>query len=184
MPRYWRYLLAALVDLGAGAILRGTIGVIIGVFVALTIILIIESRTQRARRRYGSTGQRARLSPDRVGLGLRATGPRKAEDQSKGLLRAGPELADHRFAARSDEVTQDERDDDRIVELSSHRDEVRDEVEGQSEVADEGDQQQLATSWHAWIACKARHEHDAVRNERGKRTRILAAAAYHEPRDQ
>jgi 4-amino-4-deoxy-L-arabinose transferase-like glycosyltransferase len=48
MPRYWRYLVAALVGLGAGAIFRGTIGVIIGVFVALTII---ESRTQRARRR-------------------------------------------------------------------------------------------------------------------------------------
>jgi 4-amino-4-deoxy-L-arabinose transferase-like glycosyltransferase len=45
MPRYWRYLVAALVGLGAGAIFRGTIGVIIGGFVALTIILMIESRT-------------------------------------------------------------------------------------------------------------------------------------------
>jgi hypothetical protein len=51
MPRYWRYLVAALVGLGAGAIFRDTIGVIIGVFVALTIILIIESKAQRARRR-------------------------------------------------------------------------------------------------------------------------------------
>jgi 4-amino-4-deoxy-L-arabinose transferase-like glycosyltransferase len=51
MRRYWRYLIAALVGLGAGAIFRGTIGVIMGVFVALTIILMIESRPQRARRR-------------------------------------------------------------------------------------------------------------------------------------
>ena len=51
MPRYWRYLVVALVGLVAGAIFRGTIGVIIGVLVALTIILMIESRTQRARRR-------------------------------------------------------------------------------------------------------------------------------------
>jgi hypothetical protein len=51
MPRYWRYLVAASVGLGAGAILPGTIWVIIGGFVALTIILMIESRTQRARHR-------------------------------------------------------------------------------------------------------------------------------------
>jgi 4-amino-4-deoxy-L-arabinose transferase-like glycosyltransferase len=51
MPRYWGYLVAALVGLGAGAIFRGTIGIIIGVLVALTIILLIESRTRRARRR-------------------------------------------------------------------------------------------------------------------------------------
>ena len=51
MPPYWRYLVAALVGLGAGAIFRGTIGVIIGVLVGLTIILMIEYRTQRARRR-------------------------------------------------------------------------------------------------------------------------------------
>jgi hypothetical protein len=51
MPRYWRYLVAALGGLSAAAISRGTIGVIIGVFVTLTIIVIIESRTRRARRR-------------------------------------------------------------------------------------------------------------------------------------
>jgi 4-amino-4-deoxy-L-arabinose transferase-like glycosyltransferase len=50
MSRYWRYLVAALVGLGAAAIFRGTVGVIVGVFGALTIILVIESRTQRARR--------------------------------------------------------------------------------------------------------------------------------------
>jgi 4-amino-4-deoxy-L-arabinose transferase-like glycosyltransferase len=51
MPRYWRYLVAALVGLGAGTIFPGTIGVIVGGFVGLTIILMIEPRTQRARRR-------------------------------------------------------------------------------------------------------------------------------------
>lgn len=51
MPRYWRYLVAALVGLAAGAVFRGTIGVIVGVFVALTIILIAESRTRRGSRR-------------------------------------------------------------------------------------------------------------------------------------
>jgi hypothetical protein len=64
MPRYWRYLVAALVGLGAGAVFRGTIGVMIGVFVALTIILMIESRTQRARRRYGRLRERSGMFPE------------------------------------------------------------------------------------------------------------------------
>jgi hypothetical protein len=121
------------------------------------------------------------MSPDRFGFALRSTGPGESQDQSKRLLRAGPEFDQHWFAARSDEVAEDECDDDRIVELPGHRDEVRDEVEGYTEIGDEGDQQQLATPRHPRIACKARHEHDAVRNERGKCTGILAAAANHKP---
>jgi len=124
------------------------------------------------------------MSFDRVRFGLGDTGPGQSKDQSKRLFRARPEFAHHRFAARSDEVTEDERDDDRIVELSGHGDEVRDEVERQGEIADEGDQQKLATPWHAGIACKARHEHDAVGDERGKCTRVLLAAADHQPGDE
>jgi hypothetical protein len=50
MPRHWRYLVAALCGLGAGAISGSTAGLIIGVLVSLTIILIIESRARRSRR--------------------------------------------------------------------------------------------------------------------------------------
>ena len=124
------------------------------------------------------------MSPERVRLGLRATGPGQSHDQSQRSFGARPEFAHHRFAARSDEVTEDERDDDRIVELPGHRDEVRDEVEGQGQIGAEGDQQQLATSWDAGIVCKARHEHDAVGDERGKCTRVLTAAADHQPGDE
>jgi hypothetical protein len=46
-----------------------------------------------------------------------ASGPGQSQDQSQKSFRARPEFAHHRFAARSDEVTEDERDDDRIVEL-------------------------------------------------------------------
>jgi len=124
------------------------------------------------------------MSPDRVRCGLGAAGPGQSEYQSKRLFRARPEFAHHRFAARSDEVTEDERDEDRIVELPGHRDEVRDEVEGQGEIGAEGDQQQLATLRDAGIACKARHEHDAVGDERGKCTRVLTAPADHQPGDE
>ena len=129
-------------------------------------------------------GRHSGVLPDRFGFALSSTGPGESQDQSKRLFRARPELADHRFAARSDEVTEDERDDDRIVELSGHRDEVRDEVEGQGEIGDEGDQQHLATPWHAGIACEARHEHDAVGNERGKCTCVLVAAVDHQPGEE
>ena len=129
-------------------------------------------------------GQRAGMSPDGVRFGLGATGPGQSEDQSKRLFWARPEFAHHRFAACSDEMTEDERDDDRIVELSGHRDEVGDEVEGQGEIGDEGDQQQLATPWHAGIACEARHEHDAVGDERGKCTCVLVAAVHHQPGEE
>ena len=63
-------------------------------------------------------------------------------------------------------------------------DEVRDEVKRQSEIGQEGDQQQLATAWHARVACEARHQHDAVGDERGKCACVLATAADHEPGDE
>jgi hypothetical protein len=74
------------------------------------------------------------MSPDRVGFALSSTGPGESQDHSKRLFRAGPEFAQHRFAARSDEVAEDQPDDDRIVELPGHWNEVRDEVEGQAEI--------------------------------------------------
>ncbi len=124
------------------------------------------------------------MSRGGVGFALSATGPGESQDQSKRLFRSRPEFADHRFAARFHEVAKDECDDDRVVELPGHRNEVWDEVEGQGEIADEGDQQHLAASWYARIACEARHEHDAVGDKRGKCTCVLAAAADHEPGEQ
>ena len=79
-------------------------------------------------------------------------GPGQSQDQGKRLFRTRPELAQHWFAARPDEVAEDECDDDRIVELSGYWNEVRDEVKGQHEVSDDADQQQLTMPWHAGIA--------------------------------
>src|SRR5438034_7806719 len=139
-----------------------------------------SSRSPRrsSNRRLAGTVSRSRR------VCVRASGSGEPQDQSKGPFRARPDLTDHRFAARSDEVAEDERDDDRIVELPGHWDEVRDEVEGQGEIGDEGDQQQLATPRHAGIACEARHEHDAVGDERGKCACVLVAAADHEPGEE
>jgi hypothetical protein len=54
-------------------------------------------------------GRHSRALPDRFGFALSSTGPGESQDQSKRLFRARPEFADHRFAARFDEVTEDER---------------------------------------------------------------------------
>jgi hypothetical protein len=115
---------------------------------------------------------------------LSSTGLGESQDQSKRLFRARPEFTNHRFAAGSYEVAEDERDNDRIVELPGYWDEVRDEVEGQTEIRDEGDQQQFASPWHAGIACEARHEHDAVGDERGKCACVVASAADHKPGEE
>jgi hypothetical protein len=111
-------------------------------------------------------------------------GPGESQDEVKRLLRAGPEFDQDWFAARFDEVAEDESDDDRIVELAGDWNEVRNEVEWEPEVYDEGDQQQLSASWHAGIACQARHEHDAVRDQGGKCMCVCPPAAHHEPRDE
>jgi hypothetical protein len=81
-------------------------------------------------------------------------------------------------------VAEDKRDYDGVVELAGHWNEVRDEVEGQAKVGDEGDQQQLPAPWHAGVAREARHEHDAIGDERGKCACVLAAPADYEPDDE
>ena len=104
-----------------------------------------------------------------------------SQDESKRLLGAGPELPNERFTSGIYEVTEDEHDDDRVVELPRDRDEVRYEVEGRREVGDESEQEEFAATWDAGFSEKASDEDDAVRDERGERPRILMTPANHEP---
>jgi hypothetical protein len=50
LPRYWRFVFAAVVALLVGAVLRGMAGVLVGVAVAIGLILVIESSTRSRRR--------------------------------------------------------------------------------------------------------------------------------------
>ena len=143
-----------------------------------------ESAPATGRLHGGESDFNSGESPERVGFASCATGPSESQDHGKRLLRTGPEFAQHRLAACSDEVTKDECDDDRVVELSCHWDEVRHEVEWQAEVDDEGDQQELASSWHAGIAYESRHQHDAVGDERGESTCVFATPANHQPGEE
>jgi hypothetical protein len=104
--------------------------------------------------------------------------------ERKRLLGPRPEFANQRLTTRCHEVAQDERDNDRVIELPRDRDEVRYEIEGQREITHESEQKQLMTPGDTLFAKKASNEDDAVRNERRKRPRILAPSPYYEPSDE
>ena len=63
-------------------------------------------------------------------------------------------------------------------------DEVRDEIEGQAQIGDKGNEQQLAAPGHAGIACEAGDEHDAVRDECGECPCVVATTADDQPGEE
>ena len=77
-----------------------------------------------------------------------------------------------RLGIDANERAQHEADEDDVVELAGDRNEVRDEIERQREIADQPDQQKLASTRHSRIANQTPHQHDAVRDEPGKCTRV------------
>lgn len=64
----------------------------------------------------------------------------EAQHETERPLWARPELAYQRLSSCGYEVPENQRDDDHIVELAGHRNEVGHEIEGQREVGDEGEQ--------------------------------------------
>src|SRR3954468_21304243 len=65
---------------------------------------------------------------------------REAEQHAERLRRARPQLVHDRRADVAEERSQRQDDQDRVVELAGHRDEVRHEVERKRQVAAEQDQ--------------------------------------------
>src|SRR4051812_12639336 len=84
-------------------------------------------------------------------------------------------------ARRAQDPAQDHRDDDRVVELPRDRNEVRDDVDGQCEVADQRSDQQLAAARDARVAEDPVEEHHAVGDEAGERACVFAASVNDEP---
>src|SRR5581483_6026984 len=108
----------------------------------------------------------------------------EAEDQRKRSFGARPQFADQRFPTGTDEMTEHERDDDRVIELPGDRNEVGHEIDRQRQVPGQAEQKESATSWDARIARKANDEHDAIGNESRERTRVTATADCDEPDDE
>ena len=64
-----------------------------------------------------------------------------------------------------DDVAENERDEDRVVELAHDRDEVRDEVERQGDVGDRETDKDSAPPGHTPVSEQAREEDEAVGDE-------------------
>lgn len=74
------------------------------------------------------------------------------------------------------EAAQDERDEQRVVELTDDREEVGHEIERQREVADEPGERELPTARHPRIPQEPAEEDGAVGNEPRERPKPLAPA--------
>jgi len=96
----------------------------------------------------------------------------EAEDQGERALGSRPEFSDERLSARTDETAQDKGDDDRVIELPCHRDEIRDKVERQREVADQRRQKKLPSPRHARVTGKPA---DPGQHSQGSTSRRRAA---------
>jgi hypothetical protein len=93
-------------------------------------------------------------------------------------------LADKLVSTCAENVAKNERDEQGVIELARHRNEVGHEVERERQVADERREQELPPSRDARITHQPRDENDAVRNEGRSCARILAPARYDERHDE
>ena len=98
------------------------------------------------------------------------------------MLGAGPEFAD-RLPVATDQVAKHECQDDRVVELARHRDEVGNEVDGKRKVAHRQREYQLAPARHTRVAQEAPDQYHAVGDETGKRSGLGSAAGEDEEED-
>lgn len=77
-------------------------------------------------------------------------------------------------AAGAKDRSENESDEDRVVELPGDRDEVGDEVNRRREVANQRAEQQLAAAWDTVVGEQAPKENDAVGDEPGEGACVLA----------
>jgi DNA-binding response OmpR family regulator len=87
-------------------------------------------------------------------------------------------------SAAAKDRAQDERDQDRVVELAGDGDEVRHEVEREREIGDERAHDQLLPPGHAGIAHEPGEEHHTVGDEPRQRSCVLAPARHEQHDDE
>ncbi len=80
-------------------------------------------------------------------------------------------LAQEVWPGGSQDVAQHKRDDDRVVELASHGDEVWHQVDWHREVGDQRDEQQLGPPWDAIIGEQPANQHQTVGDKAGQGAR-------------
>jgi hypothetical protein len=91
--------------------------------------------------------------------------------------RTGPVLTQESGTGPSEHGPQHQRDENRIVELPGHGDEVGNQVERHRQVADEGEEKEFSRARDPLIAQETANEHHAIGYEAGDGPRSLAPAA-------
>src|SRR4051812_12460854 len=99
----------------------------------------------------------------------------RAQHEHEGGLRSGPRLADELGASPANDQPQRQAEDDRVVELPDPWQEVRDEVDRQREIAQNDDEGGATRPRDSLVPGKPRDEDEAVRDETGEGSGILAA---------
>ena len=97
-------------------------------------------------------------------------------DHAEGAFWPWPVLGEQPVSGPPDHDAQGEPDDYRVVELTRHRDEIRDQVNRHRQVGRHAEQQHPVPAWQAWITCESGKEEYAIWNEPGEGRRILAPA--------
>ena len=93
-------------------------------------------------------------------------------------------LADELHTAATEHPSKNKGDDDRIVELARHRDEVRYEIERHREVGDQGREQQLVPPTHPPIPQETREQGCAVGHETSPGSRVGPSAEHDQDEDE
>lgn len=139
----------------------------------------VEAISPEGRLGASLIAQRRRILPFRC-LAI----PAQPEHEGERAGRAWPVLLDELPTAAAEDRTQDEGNENRVVELPRDGDEVGHEVERQRQVGDEPDQDQLVPPRHAAVAREPREENHAVRDEAGEGPRVLPASREEQDEDE
>jgi hypothetical protein len=100
---------------------------------------------------------------------------REREYDPQPSLGARPEFLDHVASGTARDISDRDRDQNRIVELSSNGNEVRYKVERHHQVQDEQSEHDLGPPRYPIVSNQTLEEHDAVRKEARDLTSILSA---------
>jgi hypothetical protein len=90
---------------------------------------------------------------------------RECKHDFQPIVRAGPELRDHVSSGTPHDVPQRRGDDEGIVELTEHRDEIRDEIDRASEIRNDERECDLGSPRNAWVSQEALEKDEAVANK-------------------
>lgn len=93
-------------------------------------------------------------------------------DHRVALWWPGPVLVEQRPSAAAQHEAQNERCEDRVVQLPRDRDDVRNEVEGHRQIAGQENEGKLAGARHAVVGVEASKEDEAIGNEARQRARF------------